>query len=55
MTKMRSKFYTTCQECKHELTVVVEGATKETMLIFNCSKCKAPNILNTVEIMKQQH
>ncbi|MCI8344606.1 MAG: hypothetical protein HFJ42_01270 [Clostridia bacterium] len=55
MTKMRSKFYITCQECQHELKVVVKGATKGTMLIFDCSKCKATNILNTAEILKQQH
>ncbi len=55
MTKMRSKFYATCQECQQELTVVVQGVFKGTMVIFNCSKCKATNILNTTEILKEQH
>lgn len=54
MAKMRSKFYTTCQECQMELAVVVQGVTKGTMIIFNCSKCKATNILNTAEILKEQ-
>lgn len=55
MTKMRNKFYVTCQECQQELKVVVQGVAKGTMVIFNCSKCKATNILNNTEILKEHH